>query len=89
MGFTFDLEGLSADQLAQATATNLRGGDFATVVSTKDFPGRQPPTGGRAVRHDDRPVIITTPPSRWGGIARVRRRLPPGCLAAEATRAPL
>ncbi|WP_433264488.1 cysteine hydrolase family protein [Actinosynnema sp. CS-041913] len=38
--FTFDLEDLTADQLAQATATNLRGGGFAEIVSTKDVTGR-------------------------------------------------
>ncbi|MEU4803702.1 cysteine hydrolase family protein [Actinosynnema sp. NPDC023587] len=41
--FTFGIEELTADQLAQATATNLRGGGFAEVVSTedvlRDFPG--------------------------------------------------
>ncbi|WP_447004024.1 cysteine hydrolase family protein [Saccharothrix isguenensis] len=35
--FTFDLEDLTADQLAQATATNLRGGGFAEIVSTDDL----------------------------------------------------
>ncbi|MEV8443595.1 cysteine hydrolase family protein [Actinosynnema sp. NPDC051121] len=35
--FTFDLEDLGADQLAQATATNLRGGGFAEIVSTDDL----------------------------------------------------
>ncbi|MDQ2586070.1 cysteine hydrolase family protein [Saccharothrix yanglingensis] len=34
--FTFDLEDLSADELARATATNLRGGGFAEVVTTDD-----------------------------------------------------
>jgi nicotinamidase-related amidase len=35
--FTFGLEDLTADQLAQATATNLRGGGFAEIVSTDDI----------------------------------------------------
>jgi nicotinamidase-related amidase len=40
--FTFDLEGpdgrvLTADELSRATATNLHGGGFATVKSTKDI----------------------------------------------------
>ncbi|MGW4116549.1 cysteine hydrolase family protein [Actinosynnema sp. NPDC004786] len=34
--FTFDLEDLTADQLAHATAVNLRGGGFAEVVTTDD-----------------------------------------------------
>ncbi|MFE0024270.1 cysteine hydrolase family protein [Amycolatopsis sp. NPDC059021] len=39
--YTFDLEGpdgavLTADELSRATATNLHGGGFATVQSTKD-----------------------------------------------------
>ncbi|MBB5955294.1 nicotinamidase-related amidase [Saccharothrix tamanrassetensis] len=38
--FTFDLEDLTADQLARATATNLRGGGFAEIVSTKDVTDR-------------------------------------------------
>ncbi|NUT47948.1 MAG: cysteine hydrolase [Saccharothrix sp.] len=33
---TFDLEDLTAEQLARATATNLRGGGFAEIVSTDD-----------------------------------------------------
>ncbi|MEC3981213.1 cysteine hydrolase family protein [Amycolatopsis sp. H20-H5] len=40
--YTFDLAGpdgtvLTAEQLSQATATNLHGGGFATVTSTKDI----------------------------------------------------
>jgi nicotinamidase-related amidase len=40
--FTFDLAGpdgsvLTADELSRATATNLHGGGFATVTSTKDL----------------------------------------------------
>jgi nicotinamidase-related amidase len=40
--FTFDLTGpdgsvLTADELSRATATNLHGGGFATVTSTKDL----------------------------------------------------
>ncbi|KFU81268.1 Nicotinamidase-related amidase [Amycolatopsis lurida] len=40
--FTFDLAGpdggvLTADELAKATATNLHGGGFATVTSTKEI----------------------------------------------------
>jgi nicotinamidase-related amidase len=40
--FTFDLAGpdgtvLTADQLSQATATNLHGGGFAKVVTTKEI----------------------------------------------------
>ncbi|XVV02524.1 cysteine hydrolase family protein [Actinosynnema sp. CA-248983] len=38
--FTFDLEGLTAEQLYETTATNLRGGGFAEIVSTKDVTGR-------------------------------------------------
>ncbi|MEU7530343.1 cysteine hydrolase family protein [Saccharothrix sp. NPDC042600] len=38
--FTFDLEDLTAEQLCAATATNLRGGGFAEIVSTKDVTGR-------------------------------------------------
>ncbi|ROP40469.1 cysteine hydrolase family protein [Saccharothrix texasensis] len=34
--FTFDLEDLTADELTRATATNLRGGGFAEIVSTRD-----------------------------------------------------
>ncbi|MFI9010192.1 cysteine hydrolase family protein [Actinosynnema sp. NPDC053489] len=34
--FTFGLEDLSAEQLSRATATNLRGGGFAEIVSTDD-----------------------------------------------------
>ncbi|ONI83429.1 cysteine hydrolase [Saccharothrix sp. ALI-22-I] len=34
--FTFGLEDLTADQLAQATATNLRGGGFAEIVTTPE-----------------------------------------------------
>jgi nicotinamidase-related amidase len=42
--FTFDLTGpdgteLTADQLSQATATNLQGGGFATVLPTKEILG--------------------------------------------------
>ncbi|MEU5693630.1 cysteine hydrolase family protein [Actinosynnema sp. NPDC020468] len=37
--FTFDLEDLTADQLSEATATNLRGGGFASIVSTVDITG--------------------------------------------------
>ncbi|GAA3879877.1 cysteine hydrolase family protein [Saccharothrix violaceirubra] len=37
--YTFDLGDLTADQLAQATATNLAGGRFAQIVSTKDVTG--------------------------------------------------
>jgi nicotinamidase-related amidase len=35
--FTFDLEDLTAEQLRRATATNLRGGGFAEIVSTDDI----------------------------------------------------
>jgi nicotinamidase-related amidase len=40
--YTFDLAGpdgsvLTADELAKATATNLHGGGFATVTSTKEI----------------------------------------------------
>ncbi|CAL9345931.1 Peroxyureidoacrylate_ureidoacrylate amidohydrolase RutB [Actinosynnema sp. ALI-1.44] len=38
--FTFDLEDLTAEQLQAATATNLRGGGFAEIVSTKEVTGR-------------------------------------------------
>ncbi|KOX15907.1 isochorismatase [Saccharothrix sp. NRRL B-16348] len=34
--FTFDLEGLTADELSRATVANLRGGGFAEIVSTDD-----------------------------------------------------
>ncbi|MFD7653666.1 cysteine hydrolase family protein [Actinosynnema sp. NPDC059797] len=34
--FTFDLGGLTADQLSRATAANLSGGGFAEIVSTDD-----------------------------------------------------
>ncbi len=34
--FTFDLEGLTADQLTLATAATLRGGGFAGIVSTDE-----------------------------------------------------
>ncbi|PRY34332.1 cysteine hydrolase family protein [Umezawaea tangerina] len=34
--YTFDLEDLTADQLTAATATNLRGGGFAEITSTKE-----------------------------------------------------
>ena len=42
--FTFDLTGpdcteLTADQLSQTTATNLHGGGFATITSTKEILG--------------------------------------------------
>ncbi|HEV7906834.1 MAG TPA: cysteine hydrolase, partial [Pseudonocardiaceae bacterium] len=33
---TFDLEGLTADQLTAATVANLRGGGFAEITSTKE-----------------------------------------------------
>ncbi|CCH34572.1 cysteine hydrolase family protein [Actinosynnema sp. NPDC047251] len=35
--FTFGIEDLTADQLYQATATNLRSGGFAEIKSTKDY----------------------------------------------------
>ena len=34
--FTFDLEDLTAGELARATAANLRGGGFAEIVSTRE-----------------------------------------------------
>jgi nicotinamidase-related amidase len=34
--YTFDLEGLTADQLTAATVANLRGGGFAEITSTKE-----------------------------------------------------
>jgi nicotinamidase-related amidase len=34
--YTFDLEGLTADQLTSATVANLRGGGFAEISSTKE-----------------------------------------------------
>ncbi len=34
--FTFDLEGLTADELTAATVANLRGGGFAEITSTKE-----------------------------------------------------
>ncbi|GGP46170.1 isochorismatase family protein [Saccharothrix coeruleofusca] len=38
--FTFDLEDLTADQLAHATAVNLRGGGFAEITTTAEVLGR-------------------------------------------------
>lgn len=35
--FTFDLEGLTADELTAATVANLRGGGFAEITSTKEL----------------------------------------------------
>ncbi|MBW4716475.1 cysteine hydrolase family protein [Saccharothrix obliqua] len=35
--YTFDLDGLTAEDLTRATAANLRGGRFAEIAATADF----------------------------------------------------
>ena len=54
----FDSGGLSADELARATAANLQG-EFATVVATADLVGARPPSGMRTA-----PVAGTVSGSR-------------------------
>jgi nicotinamidase-related amidase len=58
----FDSGGLSADELARATAANLHG-EFATVVATADLVGARPPSAMRTA-----PVA--------GTLSRSRRQLP-------------